>query len=48
VFAAGPHVVYDTVLMQHAVLFNFRFYQEFDAENRFEGNTTTFTTTVRF
>jgi len=34
--------------MQHAVLFNLRNYQEFGAENRFEGNVTTFTTTVRF
>ena len=48
VFAAGPHVVYDTMVMHHPVLFNFRYYQEFDAENRFEGNVTTFTTTVKF
>jgi hypothetical protein len=48
VFAAGPHVVYETVMMHHPTLFNFRYYQEFDAENRFEGYTTTFTTTVKF
>jgi len=30
------------------VLFNFHNYQEFDAENRFEGNVTTFSTTVKF
>ena len=48
VFAVGPQVVYNTVLMHRAVLFNFRNYQEFDAENRFEGNVTTFTTTVKF
>ena len=48
VFAVGPHVVYKTVLMHRAVLFNFHNYQEFDAENRFEGNVTTFTTTVKF
>jgi hypothetical protein len=48
VFAVGPHVVFNTLLMHHAVLFNFRNYQEFDAENRFEGNVTTFTTTVKF
>jgi hypothetical protein len=47
VFAVGPQVVYNTVLMHRAVLFNFRNYQEFDAENRFEGNVTTFTTTVK-
>ena len=48
VFAVGPHVVYNTLLLSHAVLFNFRNYQEFGAENRFEGNVTTFTTTVKF
>lgn len=48
VFAVGPHVVYNTLVMHHAVLFNFRNYQEFGAENRFEGNVTTFTTTVKF
>ncbi len=48
VFGVGPHLVYSTMLMQHAVLFNFRNYQEFGAENRFEGNVTTFTTTVKF
>jgi hypothetical protein len=36
------------MLMHHPALLNFRFYQEFDAENRFEGNVTTFTTTVKF
>jgi hypothetical protein len=30
------------------VIFNFRNYQEFDAENRFEGNVTTFGMTVKF
>jgi len=48
VFGVGPHLVYNTVLMHRPVLFNFRNYQEFDAENRFEGNVTTFTTTVKF
>jgi len=48
VFAVGPQVTYNTVLLHRAVLFNFRNYQEFDAENRFEGNVTTFTTTVKF
>jgi hypothetical protein len=32
----------------HPVLFNFHNYQEFNAENRFEGNVTTFTTTANF
>jgi hypothetical protein len=41
-------VVYNTVLMRRAVLFNLRHYQEFDAKNRFEGNFTTFSTTVKF
>jgi hypothetical protein len=48
VFGIGPHLVYNTVLMHRPVIFNFRNYQEFDAENRFEGNVTTFTTTVKF
>jgi hypothetical protein len=48
VLAVGPHVVYNTVLFHRAVLFNFRNFQEFDAENRFEGHVTTFTTTVKF
>ncbi len=48
VFGVGPHVVYKTVVMYRTVLFNFRNYQEFDAENRFEGNVTTFATTVKF
>jgi hypothetical protein len=48
VFGVGPHVVYKTVLMHRTVLFNFRNFQEFDAENRFEGNVTTFATTVKF
>jgi hypothetical protein len=41
-------VVYKTVLMHRTVLFNFRNFQEFDAKNRFEGNVTTFATTVKF
>ena len=48
VIGIGPHVVYNTMLFQRAVLFNFRNFQEFNAENRFEGNVTTFTTTVKF
>jgi hypothetical protein len=48
VIGIGPHVVYHTVLMRRAVLFNLRNYQEFDAKNRFEGNFTTFSTTVKF
>jgi hypothetical protein len=30
------------------VIFNFRNYQEFEAENRFEGNVTTFGATVKY
>jgi hypothetical protein len=48
VFGVGPHLVYNTMLMGRSVLFNFRNYQEFDAANRFEGNVTTFATTVKF
>ena len=48
VFGVGPHLVYNTVLMHRPVIFNFRNYQEFDAENRFEGNVTTFAMTVKF
>jgi len=35
-------------LMNRPVIFSFRNYQEFEAENRFEGNVTTFATTVKF
>jgi hypothetical protein len=48
VFGVGPHLVYNTTLMHRPVIFNFRNYQEFDAENRFEGNVTTFATTFKF
>jgi hypothetical protein len=48
VIGIGPHVVFNTMLFHRAVLFNFRNFQEFNAENRFEGNVTTFTTTVKF
>jgi hypothetical protein len=48
VFGVGPQVVYTTLLMHRTMMFNFRNYQEFDAENRFTGNVTTFTTTVKF
>ncbi len=48
VFGIGPHILYNTVLMHRPVIFNFRHYQEFDAQNRFEGNLTTLTTTVKF
>ena len=48
VFGVGPHLVYNTVLMHRPVIFNFRNYQEFDAENRFEGNVTTFAMTAKF
>ena len=48
VIGIGPHVVYNTVLMQRAVLFNLRHYQEFNASNRFEGNLTTLSATVKF
>jgi hypothetical protein len=48
VMGVGPHVVYNTILMRRAVLFNLRHYQEFEAKNRFEGNFTTFSATVKF
>lgn len=48
VFAVGPQVVYNTVLMQRPVIFNFHNYQEFGAVNRFEGNVTTFSATFKF
>jgi hypothetical protein len=48
VFGVGPHFTYNTVLMGRSVILNFRHYREFDAENRFEGNVTTFATTVGF
>ena len=48
VFGVGPHLAYNTVLMHRPVILNFRNYQEFEAENWFEGNVTTFTTTVKF
>ncbi|MGB2931084.1 MAG: transporter [Methyloceanibacter sp.] len=48
VFAVGPHLIYNTVLMRRPVIFNFRNYQEFGAENRFEGNVTTFGATVKY
>lgn len=48
VAALGPQIVYETMLMGRPTVFNFRNYQEFDAVNRFEGNLTTFMTTMRF
>lgn len=48
VFGVGPRLGYNTVLLHRPVIFNLGDYQEFDAENRFEGNLTTFTTTVKF
>ena len=48
VFGAGPQIVYNTVLMQRPVVFNFHNYQEFGAVNRFEGNVTTFAATFKF
>ena len=48
VFGVGPHIIYNTVIDDRMVIFNFRHYQEFDAQNRFEGHLTTFTTTVKF
>jgi hypothetical protein len=35
-------------LMHRPVIFNFHDFQEFDAQNRFTGNLTTLTTTVKF
>ncbi|MGE0379268.1 MAG: transporter [Hyphomicrobium sp.] len=48
VFGIGPHLTYNTALMNQPVIFNFRYYREFDAKNRFEGDVATFGTTVKF
>lgn len=48
VFGVCPHIVYDTELMRRPVILNLHNYQEFGAENRFEGNVTTFAATFKF
>ncbi len=48
VFGVGPHLIYNTVLLQRPAVLNLHNYQEFGAVNRFEGNVTTFSATFKF
>jgi len=46
--AIGPGLSYTTLIGQTPVVLNFRHYMEFDAHNRWEGNSTFFSSTIRF
>jgi hypothetical protein len=48
VYGIGPHIVATVQIGDHPVIFNIRYYRDFDAVNRFEGHSMTFTTTVKF
>ena len=48
VYGVGPHFVATVPNGPHPIIFNLRYYQEFDAVNRFQGRSITWTTTIKF
>jgi hypothetical protein len=46
--AIGPGLSYTTVIRETPFIFNLRHYREFNAENRWEGNSTIASGTIRF
>jgi hypothetical protein len=46
--AVGPGLSYTTLVGTTPVVLNARHYQEFNADNRFHGNSTIFSTTIRY
>ncbi len=46
--AIGPALTYTTLIDKTPVILSARFYQEFNAEKRWEGNATTLSGTVKF
>ena len=46
--AIGPGLSYTTLVDQKPFIFNLRYYREFNAENRFEGDFTIASATMRF
>lgn len=46
--AIGPGLAYTTIVGSTPFILNVRHYQEFDAHNRWEGNSTMFSGTIRF
>lgn len=48
VYGIGPHLVATVPIDHHPVIFNLRYFQEFNAVNRFQGHSITFATTVKF
>lgn len=46
--AIGPGLSYTTLVDKRPLILNLRHYREFNAENRFEGNSTIFSATLKF
>jgi hypothetical protein len=46
--AVGPGLIYTTLIGQTPLVLNLRHYMEFDGHNHFQGNSTIFSSTIRF
>jgi hypothetical protein len=46
--AVGPGLIYTTLIGQTPLVWNVRHYMEFDGHNHFQGNSTIFSSTIRF